>query len=237
MSIGLYALGPISLPHRPYPDATLRVIEKAIAEAWRIIRDQPQGGFDIKNASEDRVTLELRNCLLNTVLAGAKVPGFTTELFDVSREGKFESYDGTHLDKMPDLQIKIKRAKPVSLLSADGLFVECKPVGPDHPAGSAYCDKGMIRFVNGDYAWAMPQGLMVGYAAPGYTMPEKLQNAFKDRRKALAVKGKIFAAPGCGAHGYAQRCFVTMHRRSFTYPSTGMKATDITLRHAWFDRG
>src|ERR1041385_8585403 len=133
MSIGLYALGTISLPHRPYPNATLRVIERAIAEAWRIIRDHPENGFDIKKEPEDRVTLELRNCLLNNVLAGGQFPGFTTELFDVSREGKFESYNGKHLDKMPDFHIKIKRNKPVSLLSADGLFVECKPVGADHP--------------------------------------------------------------------------------------------------------
>jgi len=237
MSIGLYALGPVSFPHRPYPNSTLRVVENALAEAWRIIRDHPENGFDINSATEDRITLELRNCLLNNVLAGGSVPGFTTELFDVTREGKFESYDGKHLDKMPDLHIKIRREKPVTILSADGLFVECKPIGVEHPAGGAYCDNGIIRFVNGDYAWAMPQGLMVGYAAAGYKMPEKLESALKTRRKALGVKGRIRALRGCDAHGYSQKRFSTIHRRTFVYPSTGKKATEITLRHAWFDRG
>jgi hypothetical protein len=236
MSVGLYALRPIALPHQPYPIATLRVVEKAIAEAWRIIRDHPEDGFDIKTANEDRITLELRNCLLNNVLAGGSVPGFTSDLFDVTREGKFESYDGTHLDKMPDFHIKIRRGKFVSLLSADGLFVECKPVGSDHPAGGAYCDKGIIRFVSGEYAWAMPQGLMVGYAAPGYKMPDKLEAAFKTRRKELGVKGAIEPIRGGAAQGYSQKCFVTVHRRDFKYPSTGKKAPEISLRHAWFDR-
>lgn len=237
MSIGLYALGPVSFPHRPYPNATLRVVESALAEAWRIIRERPENNFDIKTATEDRITLELRNCLLNNVMARGSIPGFTTELFDITREGKFESYDGRHLDKMPDFHIKIRRGKLPSALSADGLFVECKPVGLDHPAGGAYCDKGIIRFVNGDYAWAMSQGLMVGYAAAGYEMPHKLENALKTRRKALGVKGKIRAIRGCAARGYAQKRFSTIHRRSFTYPSTGKRAKEITLRHAWFDRG
>jgi hypothetical protein len=56
MAIGFYNRGPISLPHPPYPKATLRVIENAIREAWRIIRDHPALGFEIDNAEENRIT-------------------------------------------------------------------------------------------------------------------------------------------------------------------------------------
>ena len=61
----------------------------------------------------------------------------------------------------------------------------------DRPAGGAYCDKGIIRFVSGDYAWGMPQALMIGYAASGYTMPRKLEEAFKDRKTVLKTKGAL----------------------------------------------
>jgi len=40
-------------------------------------------------------------------------------------------------------------------------------------AGGHYCDKGIIRFVRGDYAWAMRDALMVGYVTEGYSITTK----------------------------------------------------------------
>src|SRR4051812_29942218 len=134
MRIGFYSRGPVSLPHPPYPKATLSLIEKAIAEAWRIIRDHPEGDFKIGTADEDRITREVRTCLMNRVLDSGTVAGFTSDQFRVTREAKFESFAGPSLHKMPDLHIDIFRDSPRSLPSADGLFVECKPVDHDHPA-------------------------------------------------------------------------------------------------------
>ena len=188
MAIGFYTRGPVSLPHPPYPKTTLRVIESAIAEAWRIIRDHPKGDFRIDQADEDRITRELRTGLMDHVLNGGSVPGFTSQHFFVTREAMFESFDGTHLDKMPDLHIHVVRDEPASLPSADGLFVECKPIDREHPAGKAYCDQGIIRFVKGEYAWALPQALMVGYAASGYTMPEKLRKSLNARKMELKLE-------------------------------------------------
>jgi hypothetical protein len=236
MRIGFYARGPVSLPHPPYPKATLRVIEKAIAEAWRIIRDHPEGDFKIDTAEEDRVTRELRACLMNRVLDGGTVLGFTSDQFRVTREAKFESFDGKHLDKMPDLHIDVVRDSPVSLPSADGLFVECKPVDSNHPVGADYCDKGIIRFVSGEYAWALPEGLMVGYASADYTMPEKLKDAISRRKAMLKLTGGVTACPECSAAGYGQHPHITIHRRDFIYPSNSKKAPKITLRHLWFSR-
>ncbi len=236
MGIGFYARGPVSLPHIPHPEGTLRLIEKAIAEAWQIIRDHPEGEFKIDTADEDQITRELRTCLVNKVLDGGIVDGFTSKEFRVIREAKFESFDGTHLDKMPDLHIEIVRDNPASLPSNDGLFVECKPVDRDHPAGGDYCDKGIIRFVIGDYAWAMPQGMMIGYARTGYTLPKKLKEALDARKTTLKPKGTAKACPECSAAGYLQQPHITVHRRGFTYPSTGTKAPEITLRHLWFNR-
>jgi hypothetical protein len=237
MQIGFYNRAPLSLPHPPYPKATLRLIERAITEAWRVIRDHPEGDFKIGTADEDRITRELRTCLVNEVLDGGTVPGFTSDQFRVTREGKFESFDGAHLDKMPDLHIDIVRNSPVSLPSADGLFVECKPVDHGHPAGSTYCDKGIIRFVIGEYAWAMPQGIMIGYASPGYTLPKKLKDAFAERKTTLKCTGRLRACPESAATGYAQHPYITVHQRGFTYLGTNTKAPNITIRHLWFNRG
>lgn len=237
MAIGFYNPAPAVLPHALYPKATLRIVERAIAEAWRIIRDHPQGDFDIQTADEDRITLELTNCLMDNVLVSGVVDGFTDDLFVVGREGKFPSFDGAHLDKMPDLNIWIKRDVPQSLPSNDRLFVECKPVGRDHPVGVAYCNKGIARFVNGEYAWALTQGMMVGYASPGYTLPGKLRDAIGTRCAALRTTGNVQACPKGQAQGYTQQVCVTVHRRGFRYPHMRTKVPDITLRHLWLNRG
>ncbi len=74
MRIGFYTRNPVKLPHLAYPKATLYVVESAILEAWRIIRDFPEGDFKIDDADEDRITRELSNCLMNMVLNGGNVP-------------------------------------------------------------------------------------------------------------------------------------------------------------------
>jgi len=236
MSIGFYEAGNVKFPHRPYPKATLRIVEGAIAEAWRIIRDKPAKGFDITTADENRITRELRTCLLNQVLDGTAIPAFTSEIFDVSRGSEFESYNGAHLQKKPDLHFAIRRDIPHILRSADGLFVECKPVDAGHSIGGDYCKKGIGRFVKGEYAWAMPIGYMVGYARNGYALPGNLLEAIKKRKKSLNADGQVIPCPDTKASGYTQRPHITVHKRAFKFPITNADATAITLRHLWFYR-
>jgi hypothetical protein len=243
MAIGLYQRGPVSLPHPPYPFETLRLVERAIAEAWRVIRDHPEPGFDLANADEDAITAELRVCLINTVLDGPAVPGFDSKTFRINRDSKFESFDRARKDLMPDFHIAVVR-DDVSILDAakmlkseDGLFIECKPIDRDHPAGADYCDRGIARFVRGDYAWAMAEGMMVGYAADGYSVPEKLSDAIASRRATLKSNGEVSSCTKCSAEGYAQHPHVTVHRRGFACLQTGTKAPPIRLRHLWLNRG
>ncbi|QEG32265.1 hypothetical protein GobsT_71180 [Gemmata obscuriglobus] len=235
MRIGFYTKGPVSLPHQPYPKATLLLIERAVVAAWQEIVNHPDGDFDITNANEDRITRELRTCLVNRILDGSEVPGFTSEQFSITREAKFESYDGTHLDDMPDIHVSIKRNGTVSVASNDGLFVECKPVDVDHPAGRDYCDKGLLRFVNGHYAWALPQALMIGYADPTYAISKKLKAAFNKRKATIKATGNPIACPDCNSTDLSQVTYITVHDRGFIYPLTSTIAPAITVRHVWLN--
>jgi hypothetical protein len=227
----------IKLPNQPYPKETLRVIVQAINEAWRLLREEPRNGFDLKIAKEDEITLELQTRLMDEVLDSGVIPAFTSETFWVNRESKFASYDRRHFDKMPDLHVAIRRNCSPGLRSADGLFVECKPVGLPTPAGSDYCDKGIIRFVSGEYAWAMPHALMVGYAATGYMMPKKLKDAINKRRSALKTDGSVRKCRGGNLGGYAQHLHETTHKRGFTYPQTNTISPAIVIQHLWLNVG
>lgn len=232
-SFPIYSRRPLALPNPPFPRATQLVVVKAIVEAWRVLRDEPRRGFDLSKATEDQITLELRNCLVDDVLESGRIKGFDPETFVVSREPKYESYDRTHPDKMPDLHVAVMRDCRPGQRSADGIFVECKPVDRDRTAGAAYCDKGLIRFVKGEYAWAMPHALMVGYADTGYTVDVKLKVALGTRKRRLKTSGDVVKGTRGNLGGYAQDLHQTTHKRGFTYPATKTKAPEITIDHVW----
>ena len=224
------------LPNRPFPKATLRVVVEAIVETWRLIREKPRNGFSLSAATEDVITWELRTRLMDEVLDSPKLLAFTSNIFRVYREPKSESFDRKHLDKMPDLLVAVIRNCSPGLLSADGLFVECKPVGKPTPTGQDYCDAGVKRFVVGEYAWAMPHALMIGYAATGYMIPKKLTEAITSRKAELKTDGSVTKCKGPGLGPHAQVLHETIHQRGFTYLQTRTKAPEIQLLHLWLNR-
>ncbi len=104
--------------------------------------------------------------LLDDIYDSGQVEGFDSTLISKgTREEKIRNFNGEHLDKMPDMVFGII-GRHVFMRTQDGIFVECKPIDASHTAGVHYCDKGIIRFVRGDYAWCLVSALMVGYAAP-----------------------------------------------------------------------
>ena len=172
----------VELPHPPISLAVFLVVEEAFCAAWEKLRTIPRVGFDLLVADEDVVTQELYEVLYDEVFGKNTVDGFNHELFTtVTRESKVRNYDGTKLDKMPDLLVGMVDRPSNVKNTQDWLFIECKPVDADHSVGVHYCDKGIIRFVRGEYAWAMTSALMIGYVRSGYNISPKLTEALKAR--------------------------------------------------------
>ena len=154
MGLAIYeeGLACAELPHPPISLPIFLVVEEALCVAWDCLRTHPRSGFNLLSATEDVVTHELYERLYDEVLNKGVVDGFDRQLFaDIKREPKVRNYDESHLDRMPDMLISLYD-RDVFKPSQDGLFVECKPVDPDHSAGIHYCGKGVIRFVRGEYA-------------------------------------------------------------------------------------
>src|ERR1039457_6039333 len=165
----------LDLPHKSIPLAIHLIVEDALRTSWDKLRENPPAGFLIGTAHEDVVTHELLKILHGEVFDSGEVAGFTRDYFmPPVREAKLENFDGTRRDLMPDLLIGLIGRPKAQIPWQDWLFVECKPVDRKHPAGSAYCDDGLIRFVRGDYAWAMTSALMVGSANKDYCILPKL---------------------------------------------------------------
>src|ERR1039458_752425 len=129
--------------HLPHPPLSLRshlIVEAAICAAWELVTGRAQEGFDLKTAAEDAVTLQLYERLYDEVFDKGVVDGFNREVFaSVHREPKIRNFNGRNPDKMPDLFVDFIDRPAGVMNSQHGLFIECKPVDRQHPAGSAYC--------------------------------------------------------------------------------------------------
>jgi len=185
MTIGFFTQGvDFILPHPQIPQRTIFLICKVIKRAWQILEEAPPSNFIIQSADEDTITQVLVDEIIeNRLRKNGEVDGFNCALFGkVIREPKITNFDKKHPDKMPDIFFNLKRDQLSILSNQDGLFVECKPVDQKHPIFSCYCKKGLIRFIDGDYAWAMQDALMVGYVKTPYSF-KKLASVLDDNKE------------------------------------------------------
>jgi hypothetical protein len=199
-----------------------------------LLRTEPPSGFDLATAKEDIVTVHLQHVVENRLRKTGEVPGFNQRSFGrLWREPKVVSYDMRHLDKMPDMIFHLNRDSLTVLSTEDGLFVECKPVDKAHPAGQDYCDAGVRRFVDGEYAWAMQDAMMVGYSRDGRTIADHLVPALAQRHARLGVK----SAPSTLASSHPSSLAAALHRsvhgRSFPWPGAWGRACAIRIYHSW----
>lgn len=117
------------------------------------------------------------------------------------------------------------------------IFIECKPVDNAHPVGTHYCGKGIIRFIQGDYAWAMQDGIMLAYAASGYDVTKKLLPHLSPHKPGqFAATEKLDRCPKSREDCLAERTLISTHQRDFTYSENGGCAPNIMLRHIWLQR-
>lgn len=244
MAANMYDPPRPSFPHQEIHISSLLIIEQGLRKAWELLRNDVVPDFDLATAHEDTITNQFWQIIQNKVLKNNLVAGFTFELFNVVREPKHPNYNGKKIDKMPDLVVYIPdRKRIVDRPSDDGLFIECKPVDKQHTVGETYCDKGLSRFIVGDYAWTMPQAMMIGYASTGYTIRPKLHDALQEKSTANSPK-RIETSqypspcpkPGSAGKRDCEAVHVTRHKRTFTYVETNEPAPEITLRHLWLKR-
>ena len=223
------------LPHPPIDEAVLLIAHHAICRGLELLRGS---GFAIGTAHEDDVTRGLQSILENRLRQKGEVPGFDERLFrKVWRAPEFTNVDGRHPAKKPDLVFELVRDEMLVLSTHDALFVECKLVGNTHPVGTKYCNKGISRFIEGDYGWAMQEGMMLAYARHGYTLAGNLAKVLVSEpyHTGLGQPTSLELVPGCGVHRLAERVRVTAHRRNFHWPDEKGKAVGIRIFHSWHD--
>jgi hypothetical protein len=225
------------LPHPRLGLPLILLVRRVLCRAFEKLREGP---FPLAGAHEDKVTAALRAVIENDLRETGSIPGFSRRTYEpVVRQGQVANFDGTRLAKSPDLRFQLRHGDedPRTVLAEyDALFVECKPVDNAHSAGHCYCDDGLVRFVRGDYAWAMQEGMMLAYVRHGRTIAAHLVPAMQgtERMTSLAT---IELPRACRTlvDARSEPIHVSKHRREFAWPDRKGKACNITIYHLWHD--
>jgi hypothetical protein len=233
---GFFTASPHRLPHPTVPLRIILATHAALTKAFEILQNSPPAGFRLEDAKEDEITRQLHGVLEDRFLTSREVDGFDRRrIRNVVRAPEVSNHDGSHPAKKPDLVLFLLRRERWSVRnSQDGVFAECKPIDDSHAIGQHYCDQGIMRFVSGDYAWAMQDGLMVGFVRGNRTVPENLSPilAAKDRYERLGSP----TPPVVVLPNQTIPLHCTEHGRNFVW-AIGRKACNIKLYHSWHTCG
>jgi hypothetical protein len=223
------------LPHPPVPLRVILTLHSALIKAFELLRKNPPAGFVLSTADEDDITRQLFTILEDRLLKSKEVAGFDRRrIRNVVRAPEVTNYDGTHPAKKPDLVLFLQREHLAVQSSQDAIFAECKPVDYSHSVEKHYCDVGTMRFVVGEYAWAMQEGLMIAYTRAGRTISKDLAPVLAgSRHKDFGVPSAPVVVNCSGAPSNVEKLQSTLHQRGFTWPGNGGKACEIRVFHSW----
>lgn len=213
------------------PDSLIRIVADVISVAWRrLLTDYKHEEFC--GFVEDTITERLYMILSEIDDDPAEELRELALLQSPVREGNMRNFNNTHPDKQPDLTYRPAKGYlgKVGNTATAAIFIECKPIDQARPVGSTYCKTGLVRFVNGDYAWRVNRAMMIGYVRNISRLPDSLNYSLSSSAMSTLL--------GCTNSLVKERSTLmndevwsSTHTRSFELQ--GKKVTDIQVNHLW----
>lgn len=156
----------LQLPLPEIAKIHLEIIAEGLLRAFSDIR--ASAPMTVASGSEAEVTA-LMEARLNMLIEQDTFWGQL--VLCVARGKESLSFSGSHLEKRPDLSIYLSnrtRGFP--------LIVEAKILDSTTSKTEAmYCDHGLTRFVDGEYAWGNREAFMIAYVRDGSSIDSKLK--------------------------------------------------------------
>jgi hypothetical protein len=116
----------------------------------------------------------------------------------------------------------------------DGWFCECKILDKSHKKYD-YLYDGILRFIDGTYAWANPHAQMIGYVRePSFTLNDLTKYLETKPSKGQPTHGEALLLNGAPQLSSGD-VLTTEHSRNFVLETVeGMPSPGaIELRHLW----
>lgn len=218
------------------PLSLMIVVQNIMSMAWRsLLQEVREGDFSICDSTEDQITGRLHMILGELDAAGDSVVSGWSQLQTPVREGNVTNYNGAHPDKQPDFAFRPIR-NLISCVNTvpTAIFIECKPIDAKHPVPSTYCRAGLIRFVNGDYAWSVNRAMMVGYVRNVCTLPGGLLTALGDivLSDQMQLAEQLADLPNTAS---GDTVCQSTHNRKFQLPGVASPVGTIVVNHLWLN--
>ena len=154
--------------HLPLPEFSsvhLEIIAEGVFDAFSAIRTQSP--VTVASGTEAEVTALLQSSLNRRI---EQDPLWGQLVLCVTRGTESLSFDGSHLEKRPDLSIFLSNRNRGFPLIAEAKIINAAASKTE----VLYCDKGIKRFVDGDYAWGNREAFMLAYVRDGASISTKL---------------------------------------------------------------
>jgi hypothetical protein len=213
-----------SLPLAPLHEIHLTLVAEVLRRAWNdLLVDRRSillsgGETEVNTLIETRLNALLEEDRLWSLLVRAVVRGKETV-----------SYDGSHLEKQPDLSILLTDRNP-----SFPLVVECKLIdAPSRKKIDLYCNDGLARFVRGEYGWATREAFMIAYVRDGSTISSCLEPFLAQSRTKLPDTYLTHALPE-SIGGSDMELARSHHHREFRYIDQSHDSPGtIAIWHLW----
>ena len=215
----------VRLPLAPVADEHLQILAEGLRQAFDDIRVHAPD--TVAKGEEPEVTA-LMQARLNRLIHEDSL--WRQLVLWVGRGTESISFDGSHLEKRPDLLIVlsgVERRFP--------MVVEAKILDAAASKTTAlYCENGIRRFVEGEYAWGTREAFMIGYVRDGSSINATLA-AFLSKTKTLQPhRYRMESLPVPVGSGSSDLAY-TRHGRNFVYASQPPPNTpgSISIWHLW----
>jgi hypothetical protein len=215
--------------HLPLPEIEaihVEIIAERLLHAFNDIR--AKSPMTVASGSEAEVTA-LMESRLNTMIE--EDPFWGQLVLCVARGKESLSFDGSHLEKRPDLSIYLSNRTRVF-----PLVVEAKVL--DSATGrteTLYCDHGLRRFVDGEYGWGNREAFMIAYVRDNSSIDRTL-NPFLARAMERVPPGYLVEELPKRASTVSFDLAYSRHGRAFVYtnqPPPAHQPGAITVWHLW----
>jgi len=208
----------IQLPLPPLHRRHIKVIAEFLVEAWN--------GLLVNNEQVLRAEDEPEiNALMEARLDDIRLekPEWSMLVTGVSRGKESISFDGKSLEKRPDLSVHLTN-RPFRF----PLVVECKLIDKKTRKNvDLYCDNGIVRFIDGEYAWYGHEAFMLAYVRDNSTIEHVLTPYLSKNQHSIPdsyVTEQLPQSINFPIHDLAQ----SLHGRRFQ-----KNPGSITVWHLW----
>jgi hypothetical protein len=212
----------IAPPLRAISEMIIGVIAEALSEVWlELSASHPSV---LQSGSE----AEVSDLLVSRLNRLCTLPGLWSQLVtSVVRGRECLSYNGGSLERRPDLSVYLTGLHPSFPLN-----VECKIINrADGRSIGLYCSEGLRRFVEGQYAWANREGLMLGYVRDGSTISKHLLRSLSRTEGEPSDPFATLELP-TSKPNFRVPTYASKHERRFRYLDGGVPGS-ITVFHLW----